>query len=92
MRTRAIQATMISILMLASALLLGCGGDRGSTEPKTEAAQIANPASTYCVSKGGKVEIRKDKDGNETGICHLPDGTQVEEWELFRRDHPQSDK
>jgi putative hemolysin len=42
----------------------------------------------HCVSKGGKLEIRKNKDGGEFGVCLLPDGSQVEEWELFRRDNP----
>ena len=31
--------------------------------------------------------IRRDKDGGQYGVCILPDGTEVEEWELFRRDH-----
>ena len=46
--------------------------------------QIANPASEYCVQQGGKLEIVKDQDGNEIGMCRLLDGTVVEEWELFR--------
>lgn len=35
------------------------------------------------------LEIKKDKDGGEYAICHLPDGRSIEEWELFRADHPQ---
>ncbi|WP_417067054.1 DUF333 domain-containing protein [Niveibacterium terrae] len=50
-------------------------------------AQIANPASVYCVSQGGKLEIRKFESGDEAGFCHLPDGRAIDEWELFRRDH-----
>ena len=50
-------------------------------------AQIANPASAYCVRLGGKVEIRKLESGDEAGFCHLPDGRVIDEWELFRRDH-----
>lgn len=50
---------------------------------------MANPASAYCISLGGKLELRKDESGNQFGLCHLPDGTQIEEWALFRRDHPQ---
>ena len=37
---------------------------------------------------GGKLEIVKDESG-EKGMCHLPDGTLIEEWELFRRDNSQ---
>ena len=55
-------------------------------------ARIANPASEYCVKKGGKLEIRKNSEGGEYGICHLADGTQIDEWELFRRDNPASTK
>ncbi|ETS64643.1 putative hemolysin [Moesziomyces aphidis] len=46
--------------------------------------QIANPASEYCIQQGGTLEIVKDKDGNEVGMCKLPDGTVVEEWDFFR--------
>ncbi|HET7266784.1 MAG TPA: DUF333 domain-containing protein [Oleiagrimonas sp.] len=48
---------------------------------------MPNPASEYCVKQGGTLEIVKDHDGNERGMCHLPDGTVVDEWDLFRRDH-----
>jgi len=65
-------------------LLSGCS----PTEPGQKAA-IANPASEHCVKKGGKLEIVKEAAG-EKGMCHLPDGTVVEEWELFRRDNPQN--
>ena len=47
---------------------------------------IANPASTYCVSLGGRVEIVATKKG-QRGICVLPDGRRIDEWTLFRRDH-----
>ena len=57
------------------------------TEPN-QTVGIANPASEHCVKKGGKLEIVKEAAG-EKGMCHLPDGTVVEEWELFRRDNPE---
>lgn len=69
--------------IFALALLSGCGSKEAG-----QSAAIANPASEHCVKKGGKVEIVKDESG-EKGMCHLPDGTVVEEWELFRRDNPQ---
>jgi len=51
---------------------------------------MANPASVWCVKHyHGMLEIKKDKDGGEYAICHLPDGRSIEEWELFRADHPQ---
>ena len=68
----------------ALALLGGCNNAKDASP----AAAIANPASEYCVKKGGKLEIVKEASG-EKGLCHLPDGTVVEEWALFRRDNPQ---
>ena len=62
-----------------SLVLTGCV----SATPSTENAQLANPASTYCVEQGGTVEIRKEAAGKK-GYCRLPDGRVVEEWELFR--------
>ncbi|TNC15396.1 DUF333 domain-containing protein [Methylobacterium terricola] len=44
---------------------------------------MGNPASAYCTSVGGRLEIRKEAKG-EAGYCHLPDGRVVEEWQLFR--------
>lgn len=76
--------TALCFSILAVAVLTGCGTGK---EPEGSAA-IANPASEYCVKKGGRVEIIKD-DSGEKGMCHLPDGTVVEEWELFRRENPQ---
>ena len=47
------------------------------------ASALPNPASVYCVSLGGRLEIRTGPTG-EVGFCHLPDGRVVEEWALFR--------
>lgn len=46
---------------------------------------MANPASEFCIKHGGKPEPKKDKDGGEYALCHLPDGQVIEEWEYFRR-------
>ncbi len=47
-------------------------------------AGIANPASVNCGKQGGTLQIRKDKKGNETGYCVFKDGSECEEWALFR--------
>ncbi len=44
---------------------------------------IANPASVYCVEQGGRIEIVTTEKG-QIGICVLPDGRRIEEWEFFR--------
>lgn len=61
----------------------------GCTQPQSAAPVIgmANPASVYCAQLGGKTRIEKTTAG-ERGICVLPNGTEIDEWELFRRDHP----
>ena len=48
---------------------------------------MANPASVYCLKQDGVLEIRENDGGGEYGVCHMPDGTEIEEWALFRRDH-----
>lgn len=84
--------TIMTTVTLAAALVSGCSTNSEATRFSDESVGMANPASVHCHNKGGKLSIQRDKDGNETGICYLPDGTQVEEWELFRRDNPQSGK
>lgn len=53
-----------------------------------QSAQMPNPASAYCVEKGGKITIKNTEQG-QIGICTLPDGSEVEEWELYRRENQQ---
>ena len=76
---------MKPLLILLALLPLAAHAAEKAT-PKA-ATGLANPASEYCVSIGGELEIRTEKDG-EVGYCHLPDGRVVEEWELFRTANP----
>lgn len=69
-------------LLLSTAALAACSADKAGQE--VSAVGIANPASEFCVKQGGKSEIKTDKNGGEYGVCHLPDGSAVEEWEYFR--------
>ncbi len=63
---------------------------RGECAPQSAPAatpgssQIANPASTYCVQKGGKVEIRTAADGSQSGVCVFSDGSECDEWAFFK--------
>ena len=47
---------------------------------------IANPASVNCQKLGGKLEIRNDSVGNQTGYCIFPNGKECEEWALFQKE------
>jgi len=52
---------------------------------------ITNPASEFCIKgKNGRIKIVTDESGNQRGICHLPDGTVIDEWELFRKEGSKS--
>ncbi|MFC2415237.1 DUF333 domain-containing protein [Neisseria elongata] len=74
-------------LLLSTAALAACSADKAGQE--SPAVGTANPASEFCVKQGGKLEMKKDKDGGEYALCHLPDGSVVEEWEYFRSHHGQ---
>ena len=72
--------------LIAAATLSACAGaDNPKKSPEQGDVGMANPASVFCEQQGGKSVNRKDKDGNEYGVCHLPDGKVVEEWEYFRQ-------
>ena len=66
---------------LAVFALAACGGGGGGDESPSPDATMGNPASEYCAQQGGTVDLA-------TGICTLPDGTQVDEWELYRSANP----
>lgn len=51
-----------------------------------DTVSMSNPASVYCESIGGKSEVVKNSKG-WYGVCHLPDGTIVDEWDLYRANH-----
>jgi len=78
--------TMMTVAIIALLLLAACGTKQplaGDNEIDQKGAQIANPASTNCVEKGGTVEIRDSPEG-QYGVCVFPNGLECEEWALFR--------
>ncbi len=72
---------VVAVLLVFGAGV-GCGRS-GTTRPG-----IANPASEYCEELGGTVELITASDGGQSGQCRLPDGRVVDEWTLYRSDHP----
>lgn len=70
------------VLLIPGLFLTACA------QQSQQSVGMANPASVYCTEKGGTVVI-KDTDKGQIGICKLPDGSEIEEWELYRRDHKQ---
>jgi uncharacterized protein len=74
MRSRAAAVILVAIVMT------GCG-DAETNEPTPG---VANPASEYCVEQGGMIEIREDAQGDQYGVCIFDDGSECDEWELYR--------
>ncbi|WP_018633210.1 putative hemolysin [Neomegalonema perideroedes] len=86
----------LTLLLVAPVLLAACASRSSSSSDYSDApppmAGMGNPASIYCESAEmrGVLSIRRTPDGGgEYGVCMLPDGSEMEEWALFRRDHPQ---
>ncbi|TCL10023.1 hypothetical protein BXY66_2091 [Shimia isoporae] len=55
-----------------------------TTEDTETTIGMANPASVFCVEQGGSSKIVEASDGSQSGICVLPDGSEVDEWEYYR--------
>jgi hypothetical protein len=70
------------------ALFRNEGCKAGVAVSSTTAAPVgmANPASVNCGKIGGTVEIKKNPDGSEYGMCTFQNGTSCEEWALFRNE------
>jgi hypothetical protein len=45
---------------------------------------MANPASVFCEEKGGRIDIRTQESGDQTGYCVFQDGSECDEWAYFR--------
>lgn len=72
-------------LAVVLTMAAGCGGD------DADAPQLPNPASAFCAAQGGTVTMVTTADGAQAGRCRLADGTEVDEWEYYRSEHPQED-
>ncbi|CAI1013993.1 MULTISPECIES: DUF333 domain-containing protein [Serratia] len=79
---------MIS-LFAGMAMLQGCtmNSNDAPPPPKMKPIGMANPADVYCTEIGGKLNAKQNANG-QYSTCTLPDGQEIESWELFRRDHP----
>lgn len=47
----------------------------------------SNPASEFCLQQKGFLDYQKDANGNTVGMCHLPNGKIIEEWQYYRQHH-----
>ena len=78
--------SMIVAAVLALWLLAGCAAKDASTPAPANTSGMANPASTNCIQKGGKLEIRTDASGGQIGVCVFPDKSECEEWAYFNEE------
>ena len=59
-------------------------GDCQSGDSLSEDVGLPNPASLHCEENNGILEIREDETGGQVGICVFLDGSECDEWALFR--------
>jgi putative hemolysin len=76
----------VSITLLLSLFILSACAAQTSpvSTTATPDTKIANPASGYCEQNGGKLEMRSDASGANTGVCVFPDKTECDEWAFYR--------
>jgi putative hemolysin len=75
---------MIVALILVGFLVTACGAEpTPAPSPTQAAADMTNPASTFCVEQGYDLEFR-DEAGGQVGYCLFPDGSECEEWAFYR--------
>lgn len=76
-------------LVWLGVLLAGVLGGCTVSGPNPELAiGMPNPATVYCLERGGTLDIQERTQGTTT-YCVLGDGRRVEEWAFYRENHPQ---
>jgi putative hemolysin len=87
--------TLLFIMGICLVVILLVAGCTQPTKPApamtltptpAAATGMANPASVNCEKIGGIIEIKKDAQGNEYGMCTFTNGTTCDEWALFRNE------
>lgn len=67
-------------IVVAALLTAGCA----SSDRDPQFVGMPNPASAYCIQIGGNLTIENQTAG-QVGICTLPSGERLDEWELYRQ-------
>ena len=71
-------------IVVTSVLFAGC---TVSGPDPIMGLQLPNPASVYCIERGGSINIKESPQGDVT-TCVLSDGTEIDEWVYYRQNHP----
>ncbi len=82
---------IISFVLPCLLVLAGCSTPSQPEAPKPPQIGMANPASVYCQQKGGTLIPVSTAQGVSNN-CKLPGGETIDEWALWRRDHPAGEK
>ena len=75
----------VVVVVVVSVLAAACG-EAAEISPVPTEVGLPNPASVNCAQQGGRLEIRTDDSGGQVGICLFPEGSECEEWALFRNE------
>ena len=81
---------LVVLAVILCGLLASCAPadtpetDKAATAAPAEGAGLPNPASQYCLEQGYQYENRTAADGSQTGFCIFPDGSECDEWALYR--------
>lgn len=78
---------MKSVFIVLSGILMLAGCSTQPDAPMPPKVGMANPASVYCQQKGGSLIAVQTPQGVRSD-CKLPGGEVIDEWTLWRRDHP----
>ncbi|MEN0617481.1 DUF333 domain-containing protein [Klebsiella indica] len=73
------------MIVMFPLVLAGCAQPQ-PTQP-AHPPGMANPASVYCGQQGGVLVPVQSPQGVRSD-CKLPGGETIDEWALWRRDHP----
>lgn len=76
---------IVVLVIIAAGLVYYFGFSQKKAGEANNNTQLANPAAVYCANQGGTGETRIFASG-ERGFCIFPDGSQCDEWDLYRGD------
>lgn len=79
---------MRDYLLILPFILTACSSSTPDA-PRPPQVGKANPAAVWCLHKGGARVPVQSPQGVRTE-CKLPGGEVIDEWALWRRDHPSS--
>lgn len=80
---------LIALVLPCSLILSACASEADTVKPPR--VGMANPASVYCDQQGG-TRIAVETPQGTRSDCKLPSGEVMDEWDLWRRDHPAPEK